>query len=80
MSMLKLSLLVAIAPLCLGVVHKPESPEKVPYPEGYRRWTHVRSGLTGPESPDYEVTGPHDQSLSAKGREQKVNGGPLTAA
>jgi hypothetical protein len=57
MSILKLSLLALIAPLCLGVPHKPESPEKVPYPEGYRRWTHVRSGLTGPESPDYQTTG-----------------------
>jgi hypothetical protein len=57
MSILKLSLFALIAPLCLGVPHKPESPEKVPYPEGYRRWTHVRSGLTGPESPDYQATG-----------------------
>jgi hypothetical protein len=57
MSILKLSLLVVIAPLCWGVVYKPDSPEKVPYPEGYRRWTHVRSGVIGPESPDYQVTG-----------------------
>jgi Cytochrome P460 len=57
MYILKLSLLVAIAPLCWGALVKTESPEKVPYPEGYRRWTHVRSGLTGPESPDYQLTG-----------------------
>ena len=56
-SMLKLSLLAAIAPLCLGAFLKTESPEKVPYPDGYRRWTHVRSGLIGPESPDYQATG-----------------------
>ncbi|HEU0186223.1 MAG TPA: cytochrome P460 family protein [Blastocatellia bacterium] len=57
MSILKLLFLAFIAPLCWGVCYIPESPEKVPYPEGYRRWTHVRSGLTGPESPDYQVTG-----------------------
>jgi hypothetical protein len=57
MYILKLSLLAAIAPLCWGAWVKTESPEKVPYPEGYRRWTHVRSGLTGPESPDYQLTG-----------------------
>jgi len=57
MSILKLSSLAAIAPLCWGALVKTKSPEKVPYPEGYRRWTHVRSGLTGPESPDYQLTG-----------------------
>lgn len=40
-----------------GDILKAESPEQVPYPDGYRRWTHVRSGLTGPESPDYKTTG-----------------------
>ena len=50
-------LIAALAPLCLGAFNKSESPEKVPYPEGYRRWTHVRSGLTGPESPDFKTTG-----------------------
>jgi hypothetical protein len=56
-SIIKWSLLAAMAPLCLGAFDKTESPEKVPYPEGYRRWTHVRSGLIGPESPDYKTTG-----------------------
>jgi hypothetical protein len=55
--LIKLSLLVTVAPLSWGAFSKTESPEKVPYPDGYRRWTHVRSGLTGPESPDYQVTG-----------------------
>lgn len=50
MSILKLSLLAVIAPLCRGPFYKTESPEKVPYPEGYRRWMRVRSGLTGHES------------------------------
>jgi hypothetical protein len=50
MSILKLSLLAVIAPLCRGPFYKTESPEKVPYPEGYRRRMRVRSGLTGHES------------------------------
>ena len=56
-SIVKLSLLATIAPICLGAFVKTGAPEKVPYPEGYRRWTHVRSGLIGPESPDYQATG-----------------------
>src|SRR5215468_11218439 len=59
-SMIKRSLLAATivsAPLVCGAFIKAESPEQVPYPDGYRRWTHVRSGLTGPESPDFKTTG-----------------------
>ena len=64
-SMIKWALLASatvFAPLLWGAFIKAESlkaesPEKVPYPDGYRRWTHVRSGLTGPESPDFKNTG-----------------------
>src|SRR5262245_31059633 len=56
MFILKMSLLAVIAPLCWGALVKTESPEKVPYPEGYRRWTHVRTGSPGPESPDSRLT------------------------
>ncbi len=45
------------APLLWAAFIKAESPEQVPYPDGYRRWTHVRSGLIGPESPDYKTNG-----------------------
>jgi len=55
-SMLKWSLLMAVAPL-FYVAPRVESYEQVPYPEGYRLWTHVRSGVTGPESPDFKTTG-----------------------
>ena len=56
-SILKWSLLATIVPLCWGASLKTVEPEQVPYPDGYRRWTHVRSGLTGPESPDFQTTG-----------------------
>src|SRR5262245_31121697 len=59
-SIMILSLLVAIAPLSWGVNTGRtgrQTTVEVPYPEGYRRWVHVRSGLTGPESPSYKATG-----------------------
>ncbi len=30
---------------------------EVPYPEGYRMWTHVKTGLIGPESPGFQSNG-----------------------
>jgi hypothetical protein len=56
-STLILYLFIAIAPLYLGDNINGETPGEVPYPEGYRGWVHVRSGLTGPESPSYKATG-----------------------
>jgi hypothetical protein len=29
----------------------------VAYPEGYRRWTHVKSGITGPGDPSFATRG-----------------------
>ncbi len=58
--MIKYFLLVivtAAASIFWGDFTKGKSPEQVPYPDGYRLWAHVRSGLTGPESPDYKTTG-----------------------
>ncbi|MCI0660498.1 MAG: cytochrome P460 family protein [Acidobacteria bacterium] len=56
-SIMILSLLVAAAPLYLGGNISSETSTEVPYPDGYRRWVHVRSGLTGPESPSFKTTG-----------------------
>lgn len=50
-------MLIAIAALFVGVFIKAESPEQVPYPEGYRSWAHVRSALVGPENSDYKNSG-----------------------
>jgi hypothetical protein len=52
-----LALLAASAPLYLSDNNSSETSAEVPYPEGYRRWVHVRSGLTGPESPSFKTTG-----------------------
>jgi cytochrome P460 len=31
--------------------------DEVPYPVGYRRWTHVRSALIGPQNPAFKDSG-----------------------
>jgi hypothetical protein len=33
------------------------SNDKIPYPAGYRDWTHVKSGLVGPQSPFFAGIG-----------------------
>ena len=30
---------------------------EVPYPEGYRMWTHVKTGLIGPANPNFKFSG-----------------------
>src|SRR5262249_26162616 len=71
--MKKLSMLFAMvsgAALFTAVLSRAEAPEQVPYPDGYRRWVHLRSGVIGPESPDYKATGgihhiyANDQAMS----------------
>jgi hypothetical protein len=34
-----------------------QSDDAVPYPAGYRHWTHVRTALIGPQSPAFESFG-----------------------
>lgn len=53
--MIKWSLLASVivgATFFWGAFIKAESPEQVPYPDGYWRWTRVESGLNRPENPD----------------------------
>jgi hypothetical protein len=37
-------------------MQKGQDPE-VPYPEGYRMWTHVKTGLIGPSNPNFRFSG-----------------------
>lgn len=30
---------------------------EAPFPEGYRKWTHIKTGLVGPQSPAFKTTG-----------------------
>ena len=44
-----------IATCYLSLWAKPD--DAVPYPVGYRQWTHVKSTLIGPKSPAYDKIG-----------------------
>ena len=46
---------VCIATWSLSSRAKPN--DEVPYPVGYRLWTHVKAGLIGPQSPAFESSG-----------------------
>src|SRR5258708_7445651 len=46
---------VAILAFSLPSGAKPE--DSVAYPVGYRQWTHVKSAVIGPKSPNYEKIG-----------------------
>jgi hypothetical protein len=34
-----------------------QSNDAIPYPAGYRQWTHVKSTIIGPKNPAYEKIG-----------------------
>jgi hypothetical protein len=47
-----------VAPMGIGqVVAQNNGPAAVPYPEGYRAWPHVKSGLVSARHPDFERAG-----------------------
>lgn len=55
---LPLALFLATLATALGAYHgRAADSEKVPYPLGYRSWTHVRTVLVGPQSPFFESGG-----------------------
>ncbi|HEY1579337.1 MAG TPA: cytochrome P460 family protein [Terracidiphilus sp.] len=51
----------AAALLCTTAMSGPPGNEpaarQVPFPEGFRQWVHVKSGVIGPEFPMYESEG-----------------------
>ena len=54
-----LSVIVVIMLFILGAGFTiyPSADDAVPYPEGYRKWTHVKTGLIGPTSPGFQFNG-----------------------
>jgi hypothetical protein len=57
MTFKQVSLLVAAAAaLGLGLPAQPNE-AAVPFPDGYRKWVHVKSTLIGPQSPAFERNG-----------------------
>jgi hypothetical protein len=49
--------LIAMCVMTLSVSFRAKSNDEVPYPMGYRMWTHVRTVLIGPQSPAFESFG-----------------------
>lgn len=43
--------------LTLGAQKRSAGPKSVPYPEGYRSWTHVKTAILHPGHPLYEAFG-----------------------
>jgi len=37
--------------------NKTPAEEEVPYPEGYRMWVHIKTGLIRPENPNFKFSG-----------------------
>jgi hypothetical protein len=50
----------------LAQTDKTASYPSVPYPTGYRDWTHVKSNLIGPESPMYKQIGGYQHVYANK--------------
>ena len=53
---MKLAIAVALASL-LASLAGPSVTPPVPYPDGYRTWTHIKSTLIGPAHRSYATTG-----------------------
>ena len=53
------ALLIAITTFVIlaGFTVNRSSDDEVPYPEGYRMWTHVKTGLIGPQNPNFAFSG-----------------------
>jgi hypothetical protein len=49
-------LVITFFTLAAGFIIRP-STDVVPYPEGYRKWTHIKTGLIGPTHPGFTFSG-----------------------
>ena len=55
---LLLAVVVAVLAASVGAYDSGASgSDNLPYPDGYRRWTHVRTVVVGPQSPFYQSGG-----------------------
>jgi hypothetical protein len=51
-------ILLAVAVVAIAGFTITSSTEyEAPFPEGYRKWTHIKTGLVGPQSPAFTTTG-----------------------
>ena len=43
---------------CIAFMSRPrQAVNAVPYPEGYRKWTHIKTSFVGPQSPAFKLNG-----------------------
>ena len=41
----------------ISFIYPSQPKDKVPYPEGYRQWTHIKTAIVGPKHPDFRSSG-----------------------
>lgn len=69
------STLIIVAGFLAAVAATPRkfsADPEVPYPEGYRMWTHIKTGLTGPSNPS--LSGYHHIYANGKAMQGYVSG------
>ena len=52
-----LTLIILLFTFGAGFSIRPYADEAVPFPEGYRTWAHIKTGLIGPTSPGFKTAG-----------------------
>jgi hypothetical protein len=58
--MKKLIIVFFLSALCLAFfsfMYPSRSGRQVPYPEGYRKWAHIKTAIVGPENPGFQLSG-----------------------
>jgi hypothetical protein len=52
-----LILVIILFTLGAGFTIMPVKNEPIPFPEGFRQWAHIKTGLIGPANPGFKTTG-----------------------
>lgn len=58
--MKKAIIVLLISIICLSFITfepKPTAGNEIPYPDGYRMWTHIKTKLVGPGNPNFKTNG-----------------------
>jgi hypothetical protein len=67
--------ITAMIILCSFTFNRVSKERSVPYPEGYRMWAHVKTGLVGPTNPGFRFAGGfHHIYANAKAMEGYTTG------
>ncbi len=51
------ALIILMLTCITGFIEKMDSNEEVPYPDGYRSWTHIKTGMLSPHHPNEKYRG-----------------------